>query len=121
MESRFAREIKQIFILILLIILLNFSAVRPIKNREANYDTRSGLSRLTSGVQEYKFVELSFGYFWVRVPSISTSMSSASFARLSGHWIDPEKPCGSLVIIKNHTTTVCVPSSSSVSIDRTSA
>jgi len=41
MESRFAREIKQIFILILLIILLNFSAVRPIKNREANYGTPS--------------------------------------------------------------------------------
>lgn len=60
-------------------------------------------------------------YFWVRVASISTSMSSDSLARLIGLWIDPEKHCGSWVIIRNHTTTVCVPSSSSVSIDRTSA
>ena len=69
----------------------------------------------------YNYIELTFRYFWERVPSISTSMSIASLARLIGLWIDPEKPSGSLVIIRNHTTTVCVPSSSSVSIDRTSA
>ena len=80
------------------------------------------LTALREGLPAQKAMEQTGTYcLGARVASISTRVSVASLARLRGQLIVPEKPCGSWEIMTYHTSTLFVPSSSSVRIVRTRA
>jgi len=59
---------------ILLIILFNFSAVRPIKNREANYDTACSIPFFFAVAKLFKLFEL-FLNKRMRMPSEKSDYS----------------------------------------------